>query len=197
MPKEMIIIGAGGHARVIADMIKKSGDIVHGFLDDDLSKDGVLGKISDCTKFSDYFFVIAIGNNAIRKKIAEDYPDLKYRTVIHPTAVISEHVEIGAGSVVMANAVINANTKIGAHCIINTGSVVEHDNVIFDFVHISPGATLCGGTSVGELTQIGAGAVTKNGTSVCANCIVGISAAVIEDITIPGVYAGVPAKKIK
>lgn len=197
MPKDIIMIGAGGHARVIADMVKKSGDNVEGFLDDDLSKDGVIGKIDDCTKFSDCFFVIAIGNNSVRKAIAEKFPDLKYRTVIHPRAVISEDVEIGVGTVIMANAVINANTKIGAHCIINTASVVEHDNVLSDFVHISPGATLCGGTSVGELTQIGAGAVTKNGTSVCSNCIVGISAAVTEDITEPGVYAGVPAKKIK
>ncbi len=197
MLKDIIIIGAGGHARVIADMVKKSGDNVKGFLDDDLSKDGVIGKIDDCVKFSDCFFVIAIGNNQIRKSIAEKFPDLKYRTIIHPRAVISENVEIGAGSVVMANAVINANTKIGTHCIINTASVVEHDNIISDFAHISPGATLCGGTTVGELTQIGAGAVTKNGTSVCSNCVIGISAAVTEDITVQGVYAGVPAKKIK
>ena len=197
MLKDIIIIGAGGHARVIADMVKKSGDNVVGFLDDDLSKDEVIGKIDDCMKFSDCFFVIAIGNNEIRKKIAEKFPDLKYRTVIHPRAVISENVEIGVGTVIMANAVINANTKIGAHCIINTASVVEHDNVISDYAHISPGATLCGGTRIGELTQIGAGAVTKNGTSVCESCIVGISAAVTEDITEPGVYAGVPAKKIK
>ena len=197
MLKDIILIGAGGHARVIADMVKKSGDNVKGFLDDDLSKDGVIGKISDCTKFSDCFFVIAIGNNETRKKIAEEYPDLKYRTVIHPRAVISEQVEIGVGSVIMANAVINTNSKIGAHCIINTGSVVEHDNTISDFVHISPGATLCGGTSVGELAQIGAGAVTRPGIFVCDNSVVGVAAAVTEDITVPGVYAGVPAKKIK
>lgn len=182
MLKDIIIIGAGGHARVIADMVKKSGDNVKGFLDDDLSKDGVIGKIDDCKKFSDCFFVIAIGNNEIRKEIAEKFPDLKYRTVIHPRAVISEDVEIGVGTVIMANAVINANTKIGAHCIINTASVVEHDNVISDFVHISPGATLCGGTTVGELTQIGAGAVIGRGISICDSCIVGNGVTVREDI---------------
>ena len=81
MRKEVIIIGASGHGKVIADIIKKSGDIVFGLLDDDLSKKNVMGAVSDCTKYSDKYFIIAIGNNLIRRRIAEEYPDIKYYTV--------------------------------------------------------------------------------------------------------------------
>lgn len=195
MRKKVIIIGASGHGKVIADIIKKSGDEVYGFLDDDTSKD-VIGKVEDSVNYKDMYFVIAIGNNEIRKMIAERY-DLKYYTAIHPTAVIGEDVAIGAGTVVMANAVINPASSIGRHCIINTGAVVEHDNIIDDFVHISPNAALCGTVKVGEGTHIGAGAVVRNNVSIGSNIIIGVGAAVVKNIDKPGVYIGVPAKELK
>jgi len=203
MSKSVIIIGASGHGKVIADIIIKSNDKIVGFLDDGVEKGSivagieVLGKTEDYIKFTDCEFVIAIGNPYIREKIANRLP-VKWYTAIHPTAVISTlDVEIGEGTVVMANAVINSSTKIGKHCIINTASVVEHDNVLEDYVHISPHATLAGIVTVGKSTHIGAGACTKQVLNIAPNCIIGAGAAVVKDITESGTYVGVPARKIK
>lgn len=202
MCKEVIIIGAGGHGKVIADIINKSGDKVIGFLDDGCTEKKVLdypvlGKTEDCLKYKDKEFFIAIGNNAVRKKISEKYSILKYYTAIHPSAVIAMDVEIGEGSCVMAGVVINTSSKIGKHCIINSGSVVEHDNRLADFVHLSPGAILCGTVSVGECTHIGGGVTVKNNTNIVGDTVLGVGAAVVKDIDIPGVYGGVPARIIK
>jgi len=197
MNKEVIIIGAGGHGRVISDIITKQNDIVYGYLDDaDINFNvKILGKIKDCVKYMDKYFVIAIGDNMIRKKIAKDYPHLKYYTAVHPDSIISSDVIIGEGTCIMANAVINKAAVIGKHCIVNTHATVEHDSIISDFVHISPNATLCGAVSVGECTQIGAGATIKNNIKITSNCIIGLAAAVIRDIEEPGVYVGIPACK--
>lgn len=202
MCKEVVIIGAGGHGKVIADIIKKSGDRLIGFLDDCCTAEKildypVLGKIKDCLKYRDKEFFIAIGNNAVRKKISEQYNMLKYYTAIHPSSVIAMDVEIGEGSCVMAGTVINTSAKIGKHCIINSGSVVEHDNKLADFVHLSPGAILCGTVSVGEGTHIGGGVTVKNNTNITGDTVIGVGAAVVKDIDISGVYCGVPASIIK
>ena len=194
MSKEIIIIGASGHGKVIADIAEKSGDKVIGFLDDDLTKKGVIGPVCDCVKYKDKQFIIGIGNTQIRKRIAEEYPELSYYTAIHPTAVISGDVKIAEGTAIMANAVINASATVGAHSIINTASVVEHDNMIGDFVHISPGAVLCGGITIGNETHIGAGVVVRNNVTICGNVTIGCGACVVKDITKRGMYIGTPAK---
>ena len=206
MSRKVVINGAGGHAKVIADIIIKSGDEVVGFLDDNIEKDTividnykVIGKTEDCLKLKEdkeLYFIIAIGNNFTRKDIAEKY-NLNYYTAIHPTAVIGMHVHIDKGTVIMANSCINSSTIIGKHCIINTGAIVEHDNSIKDFVHISPNATLCGTVIVGECTHIGAGSVIKNNITITNNCIIGAGAVVVKDIEKNGIYVGVPAKLIK
>lgn len=196
---KVVIIGAGGHAKVIADIIIKRGETLVGFLDDHLSGIvlgyPILGTLSDINKYEDCMFTIGIGDNHIRKKIAESQ-NLKWYTAIHPAACIGDEVEIGEGSVVMARAVINPSAKVGKHCIINTASVVEHDNIIEDYTHISPSATLCGTVRVGTMTQVGAGATIKNNISVCSGCIVGAGAVVVKNLTEPGIYIGVPAEKI-
>ncbi len=197
MNNEVMIIGASGHGKVIADIIHKSGDKVCGYLDDDLSKPGVIGKVCDCEKYKDKYFIIAIGNNTIRKRIAEQYADLKYYTAIHPAAVIAENVAIGVGTAIMANAVINPSAAIGKHCIINTGAVIEHDNVIAGYVHVSPKAVLCGTVELGESTHIGAGSVVKNNIKIGSNITIGAGAAVVKSIEKEGIYAGVPAKELK
>lgn len=196
MSETIIVIGASGHGKVVADIIKKSGDVVYGFLDDDTSKKGVIGCIEDCLQYLDMKFIIAIGNNKIRKMIAEKYP-LQYYTAIHPNAVIADAAQIGEGSVVMANAVINADVVIGKHCIINTSSVVEHDNRISDYVHISPGAVLCGTVTVGKSTHVGAAAVIRNNVTIGQDVVIGCGGCVVKDIENPGVYAGVPAVRIE
>lgn len=202
MKKKLIIIGASGHGKVLLDIALKNEDEVLGFLDDsdrqsELAGYPVLGKVCDAIKYKDKAsFVIGIGSNVIRKKIADSY-DLDWATLVHPCAVVGMGVSIEEGTVVMANAVINPFAKVGKHCIINTACVVEHDNQIGDYVHISPGAVLAGTVSVGELTHIGANAVVRNNISITSECVIGAGAAVVKDIVEKGVYAGVPARRIK
>lgn len=201
--REVIIIGASGHGKVVADIIQKSGDKIVGFLDDNpsIEKDfmgfPILGTVNDYEKYDTAEFVIAIGNAKIRERIARKLSGVSWYTAIHPTAVISDmDVEIGQGTVVMANAVINAGTKIGKHCIINSGAIVEHDNRICDFVHISVGAKLAGTVSVEKGSWIGIGAIVSNNVNICGNCMIGAGAVVIKDIEEAGTYAGVPAERI-
>lgn len=204
MSKEVIIIGASGHGKVIADIIQLNGNIVKGFLDDNEKIQGksivgfpVLGKTEDYVKYPDCEFVIAIGDADIRKRLADSL-DVKWHTAVHPKATVSKlDTSIGEGTVVMANAVVNPSSRIGRHCIINTGAVVEHDNVLGDFVHISPNATLAGAVTVGKMTHIGVGAAVKQVISITSDCIIGAGTVVIKDITESGTYVGVPARKIK
>lgn len=201
MKEQVVIIGASGHGKVIADIILKSGDYVAGFLDDNQELEStfvgfpILGKVSDFVNYKDYKFVIAIGNANIRERIANEI-DVKWYTAIHPTAVISSiGVEVGEGSVVMANTVINTDTKIGKHCIINTTAVVEHDNVIEDFSHISVGAKLAGNVSIGRKTWVGIGSQVIQGKTICEEVMIGAGATIIGDIEEKGTYIGVPAHK--
>lgn len=204
MSKNVIILGAGGHAKVIADIIEKNNDDLIGFLDDSEERQNtiiyndkkVIGKINECLNYKDTEFIIGIGSNAVRKKIAEQY-NLNWYTAIHPNAVIANNVSIGEGSVIMANAVINTATAIGNHCIINTKASVDHDNIIENYVHISPGATLCGTVTIKELTWICAGATIINNITIEKNNIIGAGSVVIKDITDVGfTYVGVPAKQL-
>lgn len=211
MSKDVVIIGAGGHAKSIANIIYKSGDNVKGFLDDNIEigtiiikerKYKVIGKINDVLNlnqmYPDLEFIIGIGNNDTRKKIAKQYEGMiKFYTAIDPSSQIALDVEIGKGSVVLANACINTSAKIGKHCIINTAAIIEHDNIIEDYVHISPNATLSGTVKVETMTHIGSGATVRNNINICNDCIIGAGAVVVKDIKEPGVYAGVPTKNLK
>ena len=201
MPERVILIGASGHGKVVADIVAAAGDTVVGFLDDDKSKQTcggypVLGAITQATKYPDCRFVIAIGNNGVRQRIAREL-ELPWYTAVHPSAVISPSAMIGAGTVVMPRVVVNAEAKIGAHCIINTGATVEHENDLADYVHLSPGVALGGNVTVGEGTHIGIGACVRNNISICGGCVIGAGAAVVKDITEPGTYAGVPTRRLK
>lgn len=191
---KVVIIGAGGHGRVVADIVRANNDIVVGFLDDAPYED-ILGPVSDMDKYLDFQFVVAIGNSAIREKFSNF--DCKYYTAIHPSAIISPSVKIGEGTVVMPNAVINADAVIGKQCIINTASVIEHDNHIGDFAHVSVGAKLGGTVNIGKHTWIGIGSTVSNNITICDNCMIGAGAVVLKDINKSGTYVGVPARRIK
>lgn len=202
MSDSIILIGGSGHARVIIDCIRSSGGTVLGILDDGMAAGTevlgvpVLGKTADYEQYAEHPFLIAIGNNTVRKRIAEKLP-VRWATVVHSAAVVSHYAVIGEGTVVMPRAVINAGAAVGNHCIINTGAIVEHDNVLGDYVHISPNAALGGTVRIGEGTHIGIGACVRNNINICGGCTVGAGAAVVKDITAPGTYVGVPAGRIK
>ena len=201
MKHRLVIIGAGGHAKVIADIAMKNGYGDIRFLDDRATGEcmgfPIVGTGTDAQAMDDGStdFVVAIGSNSVRKNIAERF-ELPWVTLIHPSAQIAAGVSIGAGTVVMAGAVLNAAAHVGSHCIINTCAVVEHDSVLEDYVHISPRAALGGTVRVGTLTHIGIGAVVRNNMEICGNCVVGAGAAVVKNIDCGGTYIGVPARRL-
>lgn len=193
--KKIVILGAGGHAHVIADIVRAEGNEVVAFLDDNLYQQDCSGPISDYTKYGDCEFVIGIGSNSVREKLSS--LNVIFHTAIHPRAIISPSAKIGSGTVVMPNAVINCNAVVGKHCIINTSSVVEHDNRIADYCHISVGTKLGGTVVVGQKTFIGLGASVKNNVTIQSDVTIGCGSTVIHDITESGVYVGTPVRRLK
>ncbi len=196
--KRLIIIGASGHGKVIADiaLLNDYKDIA--FLDDDENTKTcagfpVIGKTSEANML-DGDKVVAIGNAEVRQRMMSDIHTV---TLIHPHAVIARNVEIGEGTVIMAGAIINSETKIGNGCIINTGASVDHDCIIEDFVHVAVGAHICGTVNIGKSTWIGAGATVSNNISICSHVTIGAGTVVVKDITEDGTYIGVPARKVK
>lgn len=205
MKNKLLIIGAGGHGRVAADVAKlmcKWSRIC--FLDDkfglcDESPYKLIGKSDDYNKYvNDYDMFVAIGDNSIRKSYISKLIDLNatLATLIHPNAVISGSVRLGQGTVAMAGVIVNTGSTIGIGCILNTACTIDHDVNICDFVHISPGANLAGNVSVGSNSWIGIGSVVSNNVSVAENTIVGAGGVVIKNIGQGGTYAGVPVRRI-
>lgn len=200
--KKLVILGAGGHGSVIADIARLNGYEEIVFLDDACTErvDGypVVGKIPDYSRYTaDADLFIAIGGNATRQRLFRLLieNDASVATLIHPNAVIGENVTVGRGTAVMAGAVVNPGAVIGEGVILNTGSSVDHDCRVGDFVHIAVGAHLCGTVTVGDGSFICAGATVINNVSVCGGATVGAGAVVVRDITEKGIYVGVPAKR--
>lgn len=212
--KNIVIMGAGGHAKVIADIILKRKELLNeklnitGFLDDGY-KNLKYTKIFDIPILGDtslieklehekkYNYIIGIGNNKIREKISNKFPNLNYYTAIHPKSVIGTEVAIEEGTVVMANVVINSGSKIGKHCILNSGSIIEHDNKIEDYCHISPNSTLCGTVKVGKNSWIGAGSIIIQNRNIGENSMIGAGSVIIRDIPNNCTVVGNPGKIIK
>lgn len=197
--KKIVIIGAGGHGRVVADIARLSGYSEILFLDDNPENKycKVVGKTADYIKFDkDYDFFVAIGNNGTRRKICErlNSSGIETVTLSHPSAIICQDVKIGKGTVVMAGAVINTNAILGEGVIINTSSSVDHDCVVGDFSHIAVGAHLAGTVEIGNNVFIGAGATIINDVTVCKDCIIGAGSVIVRNLTKSGTYYGVPAK---
>lgn len=201
--ERLIIIGAGGHGKVVADIAEKTGKYREiAFLDDGPMTDcmgyAVIGRVCEASKYiSEYEFFVAIGRAEIRRSVTEELltSDARIATLIHPNAVIGKSVSIGKGTVVMAGAIVNPCAVIGDGCIINTSSSVDHDCVIGDYAHISVGAHLAGNVNIGADTWVGAGAAVINGLTVCNGCMIGAGAVVTKNICATGTYIGVPARK--
>lgn len=181
--RNLLIIGAGGHGKVIAEtalLLKKWEQIA--FLDDsypqrqNLNQWQILGTTKDAQMLLSDFpeTIIAIGNNQLRSELFSFTQNLGFNLVniLHPTAVVSPSVKLGNGTVVLATAVINADAIIGANCIINTGVIVEHDCQLGGHVHLASNVTLGGGVIVEERVWIGVGASVVGKTKIAAGAIV-------------------------
>lgn len=200
--KQLVIIGASGHGKVVADIARRNEYDSILFLDDDeslkcCSNYPVVGKSKDFINYNGNF-TVAIGNAETRQHIQESLEahGKTVVTLIHPNAVIGENVTIGIGTVVMAGTVISPSVKIGKGCIINTCSSVDHDCDIENYVHVAVGAHLAGLCTVGARTWIGAGTTIINNIHICSDCMIGAGAVVVKDIEESGTYVGVPAKRM-
>jgi sugar O-acyltransferase (sialic acid O-acetyltransferase NeuD family) len=189
------IVGAGGHAKVVAATIRAAGHEVAAVYDDNVSLWGSLllgteirGPVSRVSGRA----VIAIGDNRARQAIASEL-GASWVSVCHPSATVHESAEIGAGTVIFAGAVVQPDTVIGAHGIINTAASVDHDCRLRDFVHIAPGVRLCGGVSVKEGALVGVGASVCPSVSIGSWAVIGAGAVCVSDVPDAVTVTGVPA----
>lgn len=204
--KKLIIIGAGGHGRVIADAAEELNIYDNiSFLDDafpEFAINGqwhVIGKIDEFTKYPDAEFIVAFGNNKIRREMLNKLQQEKLHiaSIFHPKASISKYCSIDVGVVILANAVVNIGSKIAAGTIINTSASVDHDCTLGECVHISPGVNLAGGVNVGELSWIGIGSNVIQYITVARNVQIAAGATVIKAQIDNALYMGVPAKFVR
>ena len=202
----LVIIGAGGHGKVIADTANATNqwsEIV--FLDDryvsGLSKVAqwsIIGKSHDYSLLLNVNdqVLVGIGDNLTREKLVKQL--LEYNCnipyLIHPTAYVSPTASIGIGTVIFAQAAVNVDVSIGKACIINTAASIDHDCILNDFCHISPGSHLAGGTKIGTRSWMGVGSVTKQLVEIGHDCIVGAGAAVVQNVYNESTVMGVPAR---
>ncbi len=206
--KRIVIIGAGGHGRVVADLCDLLGnwqEIV--FLDDrfpamDACGDWrVVGTMAEIPAIAagGSEFALGIGSNATRMRFLEVIRQCGgvLPVLIHPTSAVSRRSRLGAGSVVLATAAVNIDAEIGPGVIINTGASVDHDCQLGDGVHICPGARLAGAVRVENLAMIGVGSSVRQGIMIGAGATVGAGAAVVADVAPGFVVAGVPAKPLQ
>ena len=197
----MVLYGAGGHAKVIYDIILSNNMLLEYLVDDHPPADFFhhleIFK-PDESLLKDKKAIIAIGNGEIREKVAHKIKNLcDFETLIHYSAFVSRFSEVGKGTVVMPQVCVNAEVKIGQHCIINTASVIEHDCVIEDYVHISPSVTLAGNIIIKKRAQIGIGTRIIQGVTVGEDAIIGAGAIIIEDVPAGATVVGNPGKIIK
>lgn len=192
------IIGAGGHGRVLADIAQAMGYGDIAFLDaqfPDFAHSGawdIIGTPADLGDDSEY--ALGVGDNQSRMSLLESFPN-DLATLIHPSATISPHAQIGAGSVICAGATVGPFAKLGQGCIINTGASVDHDCTLAGGVHLSPGARLGGGVSIGARTWVGIGAAVREYKTIGADAMIAAGAAVVTDIKDGARFGGVPAKE--
>ena len=200
--KKLVIMGAGGHGKVVADIAKYSYEEIV-FLDDAPISDSclgypVMGGISQYRAFlKDAAFFVALGAPEKRRELIEMLvsSNAEVATLVHPCATVADGVSLGEGTVIMAGAIINPDARIGKGCIVNTSASVDHDCCLGNYVHVAVGAHLAGTVTVGENTWIGAGAIVKNNMDIIRDCIIGAGAVVVKSITQSGTYIGVPARR--
>lgn len=173
-PARLLILGAGGHAKNVAELALSLGMEIVGFLDDQQANWGktffgypVLGGIDldVVRKLEPVSLVVAIGSNRVRQALVQKFSStpetFTWATLCHPRALISPSAHVGSGTVIMTGAIINAEVQIGAHVIVGSGAIIDHECVVEDYAHIACGVTLGGGAHVGTRSLVDTGAVVK------------------------------------
>jgi sugar O-acyltransferase (sialic acid O-acetyltransferase NeuD family) len=200
--KTVVVIGAGGHAKVVISTLQAAGYVVTDVFDDNHAKWGasvlnvpVSGGLSEMAQSGLRRAVIAIGDNHIRERLAREI-NMEWVSVSHPQSYVHSSVKLGEGSVVFAGAIIQPDTVVGAHAIINTAATIDHDCALGDFVHLAPGVRLAGGVQVARGAFLGAGTVVIPSRRIGEWAVVGAGGVVVKDI-LDGVTAvGIPARPL-
>ena len=196
----MYLYGAGGHAKVIMDVLKENGIELTGIIDDNPHIREWMGyPVLSYDPKRMFPILISVGNNSIRKNIAEQLykKNAVFGTAISIHAIVSPYAKIGEGSVIMQGSILQSCCQTGKHCIVNTGAAIDHECILEDYVHVSPHATLCGNVQVGEGSWIGAGAVIAPGIKIGKRTVIGSGSVVCKDMP-DGVTAyGSPCRIIK
>lgn len=206
---KIVIIGGGGHAKLVISILKKINNYeIVGYTDVE-NKGEILGVryigndsiLKNLYKNGIENVVLGLGfikSNKKRKNVLEEISniDFHYPVIISNNAVINEDVTAGMGTVIMDGVVISSGTRIGNFCIISTKSSMGHDCIIKNHVHIAPGVTLSGGVEIGNNVLIGAGATIIQYKKVVDNTIIGAGSTVVEDINEPGLYVDIPARRL-
>jgi sugar O-acyltransferase (sialic acid O-acetyltransferase NeuD family) len=197
----LLVVGAGGHAKVVVDAAQAAGLTVCGVVGRDTDPADVLGVpvASDPAVFDADTFIVAVGDNTTRASMFADYlaRGLSPASVVHPSAVVADGVTIGAGTLLAAGVVVNVGARIGDDAILNTGCTVDHDCEIGAHVHLGPGVNLCGAVTVGEGALLGVGACAIPGASIGEWSVVGAGSAVVAEIPARAVCGGVPARPLR
>jgi sugar O-acyltransferase (sialic acid O-acetyltransferase NeuD family) len=203
--KSLAILGGGGHGMVVADCAEECGITRIDLFDDDISRKvtmdfHIVGTGADLlSRCRDYEGVIvAIGNNQARmeRQKALKAAGATMAVLIHPSATVSRHTQVGAGTVVFAGAVVNVGACLGEAVIVNTGATVDHDCIIANGVHVAPGAHLAGGIRAGEETWIGVGAVVREYVTIGNRVCIGAGAVVVKSIANDATVVGNPARPL-
>lgn len=200
----LFLYGAGGHAKVIAEMIENLQLPLYGVFDNNLLTKKLLGKyavymfLQSTEIFESDQFVVAVGNNSYRKRIVlEDLRGRNFATIKDISATVSKYAEVEDGTVIMPGATVNIDVHIGKHCIVNTNASIDHDCFIKDYVHISPNVSLAGNVFVGEGTHIGIGSTVIQGISIGKWCTIGAGSVIIKDVPDFATVVGNPGRIIK
>ncbi|GIQ62540.1 acetyltransferase [Paenibacillus cisolokensis] len=207
--RPLIVVGDGGHGRVVREVMRASGShrllaVVDDRYTEAGERDGVYyGPLlllrTLLADRADAEWIVAVGDNAARRALVEriGMGEERCASLVHPAACIAPGVPVGPGAVVMPGAVANPGARIGAHAIVNSGAVVEHDAELGPFAHLSPNAALAGGTVADEGAHIGIGASVIPGVRIGRWSVLGAGAAAIRDVPDGVVAAGVPARTIR
>jgi sugar O-acyltransferase (sialic acid O-acetyltransferase NeuD family) len=196
---KVILQGGGEHARVVLDcLLSQEVEVLALF---DPKYNGHLFNVPqlgvyDPTYEPEAKAIIAIGDNALRKRVALLTKHL-FANIVHSSSIFSQQAFMGTGNMILHGTIVQANSNLGNHIIVNTGATIDHDCKLGDYVHIAPGAILCGTVTVGEGSFIGAGAIITPGRKIGSWSIVGAGAVVIHDVQDNTVVAGNPARIIK
>lgn len=202
----VLVLGAGGHCKVVLDVLGAAGCHPIGILDPNPPSSSILGvpllggdqEAPRLLEQGCRHAFVAIGANQVRHRKGLWLRDLGFDivTAVHPTATVSPSATIGAGTIVMPHAVVNADAKVGAFVIVNTCAIVEHDCVVGDAAHVAPGSVIGGNVTLGQEVLFGIGAVARPLIRVGDKTVVGAGSVLVGDIG-PGLtVAGVPARRL-